>query len=389
MSLWFILSLMTAAAMFAVLWPLGRRLGGAGASAAAVYRDQLDELERDQASGLIAPAEAEGARAEIGRRLIAAADAADGEASTPPAAQIARRRRLVACGILALLPLGAAAIYGSLGSPGLPGAPLASRATGPLETRSLDALVTQVEAHLAKNPEDGRGWEVLGPVYMALGRFDDAVKARANALRLLGATAAREADHGEALTAAANGVVTADARAAFDRAVALDPKHAGARYMLGIAAEQDGRHEQAASIWRALLADAPANAPWAKAVQAALARVEPSGSTAVASAGSAEGTPVSAVRAPGPSADDIANAQNMPAQDRAAMVRGMVDRLATRLQQDGSDFDGWLRLVRAYVVLGEPEKAKAAVTGARQAAAEDAGKVHRVDDLVAELGLQS
>ena len=85
-----------------------------------------------------------------------------------------------------------------------PAAPLAERAQQPLATRSIETLVLQVETHLAANPEDGRGWEVLGPVYLRLGRFEDAVKARQNALRLLGATPAREADYGEALVAAAN-----------------------------------------------------------------------------------------------------------------------------------------------------------------------------------------
>ena len=125
---------------------------------------------------------------------------------------------------LVALPIGAGRLYLALGSPQLPGQPLASRDAAPMENRSLDALVAQVEAHLAKNPEDGRGWEVVAPVYMRLGRFEDAVKARRNALRINGASAEREADLGEALMAAANGVVTDEAKAAFERALALDAK---------------------------------------------------------------------------------------------------------------------------------------------------------------------
>ena len=184
-------------------------------------------------------------------------------------------------------------------------------------------------------------------------------------------------------------LVTAEARGAFDRALALEPAHAGARYMLGVAAEQDGRHEQAASIWRALLAQAPADAQWAETVRTALARVDKTGGF---SFGRRPQTEVAqrwtAVQAPGPSADDIANAANMPEADRAAMVRGMVERLAAKLQQDSSDFEGWLRLVRAYMVLNESEKAKTAVTGARLAAAKDVNKMRRIDELVAALGLR-
>src|SRR5262245_51387803 len=273
MTLWFLFALMTAAAVFAVLWPLrSGRVPAAAGSDLAVYRDQLDEIERDHAAGLIGSGEAEAARVEVSRRLLAAADAANGaRSSTVPAATLGRRR-WTALAALIVLPLGAAAIYGALGSPDLPGQPLAERREQ-AEGRSLPSLVAQVESHLERNPEDGRGWEVVAPVYMRMSRFDDAVKARRNALRLLGSTAEREADYGEALIGAANGVVTADAKAAFERAIARDAEHVRARYYLGLSAEQDGNKEKAAGIFRDMQAKAPAGAPWAGFVRAALARV--------------------------------------------------------------------------------------------------------------------
>jgi cytochrome c-type biogenesis protein CcmH len=373
MSFWFILGLMTLAAMFAVLWPLGRRPAGGAGSDLAVYRDQLDELERDRAAELIGPAEAEAARVEIGRRLIAAADAnGAAQSSTADAGQTGRR--IAAVLALTVLPIGALALYGKLGSPTLPGAPLAERVQAPaLAERSIEELIARVEAHLDVNPEDGRGWEVLAPVYMRLGRSEDAVKARRSALRLLGATATREADLGEALVYAANGVVTEEARQAFERALALDGRHVKARYFLGLAAEQDGKREQAAAIWRALLAEAPAGAPWIETVREALARVDPS----------VAGTPA------GPSAEDMAAAEGLTPEQRATMVRGMVERLAARLKEDGSNLEGWLRLVSAYMVLGEPEKAKAAAAEARTALAGDADKLQRVNELMKTLGLET
>jgi len=135
-------------------------------------------------------------------------------------------------------------------------------------------LLARVENHLAEKPDDGRGWELLAPLYLRLGRTADAVKARANALRLLGETAGRLADLGEALVADANGVVTANARAAFDRATALDGNQPKARFFLGLAAEQDGRKHEARKIWQALAASAPADAPYLPAVRAALERVK-------------------------------------------------------------------------------------------------------------------
>ena len=231
MMLWFVMALMTAAAIFAVLWPLARRTPLRSGSDVAVYRDQLDEIERDRAAGLIAEREAEAARIEVSRRLIAAADMVP-----PPLPQdgMTRRRRIAALAALILLPLGAAALYLSLGSPQLTSQPLEARRELTPEQSSVMELVARVEAHLEQNPEDGRGWEVLGPVYMRLGRYDDAVRARRTVLRLLGPSAAREADLGEAITGAQNGIVTAEAKEAFDRAVALDPRDVRPDISLGL-----------------------------------------------------------------------------------------------------------------------------------------------------------
>jgi cytochrome c-type biogenesis protein CcmH len=369
MTLWLMFALMTAAAAVAVLWPLGRgdRARAAG-SDIAVYQDQLAEIERDRVAGRIAEREAEAARLEVSRRLLGAADAA-GARARQPAAAAGWRRRAAAAAALVLLPLGAAGLYGLLGSPDLPGEPLAGRSPAPSEQRSLATLISQVEAHQARNPEDGRGWEVLAPVYMRLGRFDDAVTARQHALRLLGSTVAREVELGEALAAQANGVITESAKTSFERALALDATDVRARFYLGLAAEQEGRRSDAAAIWRDLLAKAPAGAPWADFIRRALARVE--------------GTVPA-----GPSERDMAAAADLTPQQRSEMVRGMVERLAERLKRDGSDVEGWLRLVRAYAVLGERDKAREAATEARRALAAEPDKVRRLEELVKGLGLE-
>jgi cytochrome c-type biogenesis protein CcmH len=380
MTLWFGLALMTVAAILAVLWPLARKPSRLrSGSDVAVYRDQLEEIERDRAAGLIADQEAAGAQVEVSRRLIAAADTA----SAPPgdAAAATRRRRAVALVALVVLPLGAAGLYLALGSPWLPDQPLAARlADG--ANQSVDSLIARVEAHLERNPEDGRGWEVIAPVYLRLGRFDDAIAARRNALRLNGKTAQRESALGEALVFAANGVVTAEAKAAFQRAVALDASDVQARYFLGLAAEQDGNRAQAAAAYRALIEAAPPDAPWIGFMRQALARVE--GSTG--RGGSSDGT--SAGPSAGPSDEQVAAVSELSPEQRKVMIQGMVERLSERLHRDGSDVEGWLRLVRSYMVLGEPDKARAAVVDARRALAADPSKLQRLDDLVRGLGLE-
>jgi cytochrome c-type biogenesis protein CcmH len=375
--LWLVLALMTAAAMFAVLWPLARsrRVDG-DASDVVIYRDQLHEIERDRASGTIGTAEADAARVEVSRRLLAAADA-----QAPPAADPAlrlRHRRWTAVAAFVVVPLGAICVYLVLGSPDLPGQPLAQRFAAPADANSVAGLIARVETHLERNPDDGRGWDVVAPIYMRLGRFDDAIRAYRSALKLEGETADRQASLGEALAGAAGGVITTDAKGAFERALVLDKSNPRAQFYLGLAAEQDGRASEAVDRWQSLIAHAPADAPWLAYVREALARVEPSRAQTQGS-----GAPAGS----GPSAQDVASAAEMPPSERDQMVRGMVERLAARLSADGSDVEGWLRLMRAYVVLGELGKARAAAADARRALASDPTKLHRIDEGVKNFGL--
>jgi cytochrome c-type biogenesis protein CcmH len=365
MTLWFVFALMTAAAIFAVLWPLSRGGGPqSDGSEAVVYRDQLTEIDRDVAAELIGAPEAAAARVEISRRLLAAAE----NRRAPPIGSNIRWRRLAAVIAFVGLPVVAVALYLPLGSPRLGDFPLAQRTRAADATQPLDNLVAQVEAHLEKNPTDGRGWSVLAPVLERLGRYDDAVRAFHNSITYNGDSAERRADLGEALAAAAGGVITSEAKAEFERAVALNADDVKANYFLGMAAEQDGRSAEAASIWRTMLAKAPPNAPWRPLVQAALARV---GDSTV----------------PALSDDTMAAAKDMNEADRGAMIRGMVDRLATRLKQNGDDVEGWLRLVRAYMVMGDPDKAKGALADARQAVANDPERLRQLNEGLKNLGL--
>ena len=364
MTLWFVFALMTVAAIFAVLWPLSRRsLPQAGGDEATVYKDQLAEIDRDVASGLIGVSEAGAARVEISRRLLAAADGRD-----LPAQSNLTLRRASAVVALVALPIAAVTFYLTVGSPQLSDFPLASRSRAPDVNQPLDNMVAQVEAHLEKNPTDGRGWSVLAPVLSRLGRYDDATRAYRNAISYAGDSAERRSDLGEALAGAAGGVVTAEAKAEFERAVALNADEPKANYFLGLVAEQDGRPTEAATIWRAMLAKAPADAPWRPLVQAALVRV---------------GGPA----APVLSNDAMAVAKDMSEADRGTMIRGMVDRLATRLKQNGHDVEGWLRLVRAYMVMGERDKAVNALAEARQAVAGDAERLRQLNEGLKNLGL--
>jgi cytochrome c-type biogenesis protein CcmH len=367
--LWIAFAVMTAAAIFAALWPLARSSPARpGGTDVLVYRDQLEEIDRDRSAGLIGEPEAEAARIEVSRRLLAAADV---KPPKPLLTDQMWRRRAAAVATLIVLPAVSLGLYVLLGSPNIPSQPAFARLEMPGHP-AVGALVSQVEAHLATHPDDGAGWEVIAPVYMRTGRFEDAVMARRKALALNGETPTREADLGEALVAAADGVVTDEAKTLFQRASAGDAHEPKARYFLGLADEQDGKPQAAAAKWRALIEDAPPGAPWLGFVQESLAHVT--------------GEPVPAQS--GPSAEDMAAAANMTDAQRSDMIRGMVARLADRLHANGADTDGWLRLVRAYSVLGDRDKAKSAAADARRALADDPDAIKRIDDLVKGLGLE-
>ena len=365
MTLWLILGLMTAAAIFAIIWPLVRNNRAVrSGSEIAVYRDQLDEIERDLAAGLIGKTEAEAAHVEISRRLLAAADAAQTTTANSTPAAAARRRRAVAVVSLFLLPVGAGSLYLRLGAPELALSALAAEQNvSPGQQPSVEILVARAESHLQRNPTDGHGWEVLAPVYLQLGRYADSVQAWRNTLQFLGENADRDANLGEALVNEANGIVTADANAAFARALELDSTTISARFYLAIAAEQDGKRDEAAKALRELLAEAPASAHWIDDARTALARVE----------GKAPPTSTS------PTSAEPAAAATQISQQQAAMIGRMVESLASRLKKDNSDLDGWVKLVRSYKVLGQTDKANAAAAEARRAFAGDADKMRRLD----------
>lgn len=332
MAIWVVFALMTGAAVLAVLWPLSRAAAGPREERvdARFYRNQIAEIERDAARRLLSAEEVEAAKAEAARRLLRASATAGAQTDSMGEPAL-RRRRAVSAIALSVVPLLALAIYGAYGSPQLPAQPLSARLRNEPQQIDLAAALARIEAHLAAKPEDGRGWEVVAPVYLRIGRFEDAAKAYAAANRLLGETAPRLAAYGEALVSAAGGVVPAAARAAFEKALALEPATAKASFYLGQAAEQDGDIAQARSRYAALVANSPADAPWLPMIRERMTKL------------------------PGDGAAEAVAA--LPAQDRQAAIRGMVEGLAARLEANGGTAEEWSQLVRSYAVLGERDKA--------------------------------
>ncbi|MEZ0302029.1 MAG: c-type cytochrome biogenesis protein CcmI [Hyphomicrobiaceae bacterium] len=379
MLLWIAFALMTAAALAAVLLPLARpaRRDELDSGALAVYRHQLEEIEDERTRGLVDNGEAAGARVEVARRLLASADRMDAQSPPPPLPE--SKRATVALATAAAIPLFTLALYLTHGSPGLPSFPATARTQMPIERAQISDLVAKVEARLREHPEDGDGWDVIAPVYYKLERFRDAANAYARAARLKGETVRRLAGLAESAVLAADGIVTEEARAAYERILALEPGRPEPRFWLALAKEQDGKLEPALSDYRALLSDAPADAPWRAAVESRIADV---------------GRRIAGVdkpdpRAPGPSAEDIAAAEKLSPQDRTKMIAGMVDGLAERLRRDGRDLAGWQRLINAYAVLGRSQDARTALAEARKNFPADAAAQAALAALAKTLGLDS
>lgn len=370
MSIWILFLVMTAATIMAVLWPLSRPRRAAGPASAAegerlFYEEQLQEIERDLLRGMFTPEEAAAAKAEAARRLIRA-DARRESGSKTLDEPALRRRRATSALALSAIPLVALAIYGAQGSPEMPAQPLSARMqpVTPGSDIEMGQAVARIEAHLQRNPEDGRGWEVVAPVYIRMGRFDDAAMAYRRAINLLGANAERLANFGEALVMASEGIVSSSAREAFEGALEQNARQPKARFFLATAAHQDGDTDIALARYRDLLAESDPDAPWVGVVRRRIAALESDGSVPDAAA-------------------DVSDDAGDPSGAIAGMVAGLAERLATQ----GGNAQEWGRLVRSYAVLGQVEPAEQALADARRALAGDSRAIEEVESVAREAGI--
>ncbi|MGE0701610.1 MAG: c-type cytochrome biogenesis protein CcmI [Hyphomicrobiaceae bacterium] len=392
MLLWVIFALMTAAVVATLLHPLLRRpiaVAPGADGVTAVYRDQLAEIEAEAGRGLIGPEEAEAARREIARRLIAHAPEAVPAPSAPVAGSASSGRLALAVLLGACMPAVALGLYLLSGSPGLPSQPLAARKATPPVDAQMAKLISAVEARLAEHPEDGRGWDVIAPVYLRLARYNQAADAYRRAVRLVGETPRRLAGLAESLMLESGGRIGDEARSVLARLLVLEPDHVQARFWLTFAKEQDGNLAEAASEYAKLLAGAPADAPWRPMLEERLQAVRAAlgGQTASGPGPSAAAKPNTETIVPGPGADDIAAAERKTPAERQAMIEGMVAGLAARLEKDGRDLAGWQRLIRALTVLGRKDEAVAALGRARKSFVDEPQSLAALADLARSLGL--
>lgn len=362
MTLWIIIAVLLAAVLAAVLWPLLRPRAAPANRAdydIEVYLDQLRELERDVSRELIDEAQAAAAKLEIERRLLAASRATGGATRETCSA-----RRGVLAAILAVAMTAAAlALYVNLGSPGLPNQPFAQRPSAPAESplvAQARARLTTIEERVAAEPEDPDGWRDLGVLRLTVGEDAGAVEALAQAMTLSGGRSDIASAYGEALTRAAEGMVTPEAQRIFQKVLSEDAGEPRAQFFIALASYQSGRREMALEQWSALAKDAPAGAPWLPAVTEHIRRT-----ASEVGADIADYLPDRLdLTQQGPTNEDIAAAANLSPEERQDMIRSMVERLSSRLEDEPEDVEGWRRLAQSYEVLGRPTRAAEAYTKA-------------------------
>lgn len=379
-----------------------------------VFRDQLAALDRDVERGVIPPSESEGARAEISRRLLAAAEEAERAPGAGPAP--GGTSRLAALGVVAAATAGAAALYLTLGAPGAPDLPLQERlaalqeqardrasqaeaerelaenapesaaaAPDTPETAQMRALVERLKKVLEDRPDDVRGHRLLADSLRRLGAFPEALAAQRKLMALLGESAEADdyATTGELMILAVNGYVSPEAEDMLKAALTRDPTHASARFYAGLALAQNGRPDLALPLWAQLVRDGPADAPWIPMVRAQIDELA-----------AASGLPRPALpappasAAPGPSRDDVEAASRMTDDERREMIEGMVSRLGERLAEEGGPPEDWARLVSALGVLGRTAQAREILDEARGHFAGDAAAEAALDDAARRAGLE-
>lgn len=352
-----------------LMWPVLRRAEAAPDRAAydlTVFQDQLKEVERDVGRGVLTPAEADAARLEIQRRILAVGRA--------PAEQIntgSKRSRWAAVAVTGVtVPLIALSAYLVVGTPDPEQAQLSAlQSDDGMGQTDIDALVDRLAARVASEPDNPEGYAILARTYRELGRFDEAAAAFRRLIELA-PSADAYSGLGEVLTGARNGLVGDEAHEAMVSALMLDREEPRARFYLGLEQAGKGNPQGAIAIWRDLTGNAPSDAPWVAMVREQMAAVAqdagiapmsvepkhpldmfPAGAKAVAAAKPA--APV----APFAGAAGGAASPLAASPEQTAMIQGMVAGLAARLESSPEDYDGWMMLGRSYTVLNDHAQA--------------------------------
>lgn len=357
----------------------------------AIYKDQLAEIERDEARGTLSEDEAKRLRTEVSRRILSA----DAQSQITPKAMSMTEVAAVVTVVLVTLLGGGLWAYTNLGVPGYDDLPRAERFARADEMRENRATQDEVWARLPvevlndaegqngelikklretveTRPNDLEGQRILVGVETGLENYRAAVRAQERILSILGGQAQAEDffEYGQLLIFASGMYVSPEAENALRAALARDPSHEGARYFMGLMMLQNDRADVAFNAWRRLLTQGDPEAPWQQFIRQDIEEV-----AAMAGAVNFELPPP---RLKGPSAADIESASEMSAADRQEFIRSMVAQLSDRLATEGGNAAEWARLISSYGILGEVENAKVIWTEAQSVFGTDPSAIEQL-----------
>lgn len=381
--LWFALTALAACAAALVALPFLRTRTPAEANAtepADIYVSQLAALSREEATGDLDGGAAAELRAEVERRII--------DAPTPePVRASPQFDRVTAAAVAAIVVLGSAVLYAATGSPG---AQSPARG-GALNSASqslpdVDTMIERLRARLEEAPEDAEGWRMLGWSYFETNRFDEAVEAYRRATTLAPENASYASGLAEAMTQANGGTVTPEARREFQRARAGDAADERARYYLALARAQTGDVRGAIDDWIAGVRAAAPESPWAPRMRAEAAAAAQQANINIAGR-LPPAPPSTSGQAPPITADTVAGAARSSPEDQQQMITGMVEGIELRLAQQPRDAERWIMLMRSRMVLGQPDRARAAFNSALQTFSGDGATQQRLRTAAAELNV--
>ena len=368
-----------------------------------VYRDQLKEVERDLARGVLSQSDAERARTEVSRRILQADAAAQASLSQTHATT---GGLLFAAITSAFIAGGSYLMYVQLGAPGYGDLALTHRIdmaeklraerpdqataeaglpdTNPPLNASPDyvALVEQLRETVAARPDDLQGHLLLSQSEARLGNFAAAHAAHARVLAIKGAraTAIDFADYADLLILAAGGYVSPQAEGILERALTMDPANSTARYYFGLMMSQTGRPDTALRVWDQLLREGPPDAPWIPPIKAQIEEIAMRAGVnyALPSVGNGRG----------PSSSDIAAAKDMTPAERMEMIQGMVAGLSDRLASEGGPVEDWSQLLSSLAVLGQWDQARAVFANASEVFGKDPTAMDMLNRTADRIGLQ-
>ena len=401
----FVLALFAVALLALALWRGHKMARPAAEFDLNVYRDQLAEVERDAARGVLEAEDAQRLRTEISRRILAADKALQSEDTQVRSPKALTYATIAGFGVV--LIAGSLLLYRDLGAPGYGDLALKTRIERADDARrnrpsqesaesSLPAptirpntaqdyidLVEKLRVAVSQRPNDLQGAALLATHEMRLGNAPRAHAAQARVIALKGdqATAEDYAQYADMLVIAAGGYVSPQAEGALAAALQKDPKNGVARYYTGLMMMQIGRPDVAFRAWATLLQDSPANAAWVDPIRAQIEEL------AFRAGVEYELPPLKEAALSGPTREDVENAAELSAQDRQEMIKGMVNQLSERLATEGGSPEEWARLLSALGVLGDEDRAALIWQNAKEVFAQSPEALAIVRKAARELGV--